>query len=327
MGLFRKRSSSSAQARGPAAATPLAGALQATMVLDRNPAAVHSLGGREHLDALGMPVQLPSNLPPPPTPGISTEEALETSITVPVVMGRERSLGMGLNSDNIVTSVALGSAAAKAGIRLGDIVLGWQGTALKEKRLQDVLRPSPVHILSIARGNALVSSRGEGGAASSSGGEGGAGGVCAGASAVSDRDYEAALEAAAARRAREVAATQPRVVGSAAVPTAAAAVASQAAGPASPLRAGTHAACACGGDGGGGREGARGMAAAPVEAGSGFGAYGCGMSSGASESWLIHSGAFWMPWEWRRATPVRNLENLCTSCECSTSVVLSGAYM
>ena len=57
---------------------------------------------------------LPSNLPPPPT-GMSAEEALETSVTVPIVMGRERSLGIGLNSDNIVTSVTSGSAAAKAG--------------------------------------------------------------------------------------------------------------------------------------------------------------------------------------------------------------------
>ena len=80
---------------------------------------------------------------------------LESALTVPVLMGSDKSLGIGLNSDNIVTSVAEGSAGARAGLRLGDIVLGWQGHALEGQRLQDVLRPAPVHILSVARVGAL----------------------------------------------------------------------------------------------------------------------------------------------------------------------------
>ena len=72
-------------------------------------------------------------------------------------MGRDTSLGVGLNRDNIVTSITEGAPAARAGIQLGDIVLGWQGQALEGNRLQDVFRPAPVHILSIARGNVLGS--------------------------------------------------------------------------------------------------------------------------------------------------------------------------
>ena len=101
-------------------------------------------------------IAVPFNMPPPPT-GMSVEETLESSITVPIVMGSNPSLGIGLNSDNIVTSVRASSAAEKAGIKLGDVVLGWQGKPLGSDRLQDVLRPSPVHVLSIARGSALGS--------------------------------------------------------------------------------------------------------------------------------------------------------------------------
>ena len=74
-------------------------------------------------------------------------------------MGKETNLGLGLNGDNIVTSVRESSAAARAGVKLGDVILGWQGRALERERLQDILRPAPVHILSIARGSALVSAR------------------------------------------------------------------------------------------------------------------------------------------------------------------------
>ena len=74
-------------------------------------------------------------------------------------MGREKSIGVGLNSDNIVTSVMEGSAGARAGLRLGDIVLGWQGHPLEGRRLQDVLRPAHVHILSIARVGALYAAQ------------------------------------------------------------------------------------------------------------------------------------------------------------------------
>ena len=84
---------------------------------------------------------------------------MEASVSVPVIMGRDRSLGIGLNGDNIVTSIEDDSAAARAGVRLGDIVLGWQGRPLDGVRLQDVLRPAPVHVLSIARASALVSAR------------------------------------------------------------------------------------------------------------------------------------------------------------------------
>ena len=106
------------------------------------------------------------NVPPPPM-GESAEEALSASVTVPIIMGKERSLGLSLNTDNVITSVAVGSAAEKAGIRMGDVVLGWQGNPLEGKRLQDLLRPAPVHILSVARGSALLSARGVGGAPSS----------------------------------------------------------------------------------------------------------------------------------------------------------------
>ena len=57
---------------------------------------------------------------------------MEASVSVPVIMGRERSLGIGLNPDNIVTSIDQDSAAARAGVRLGDIVLGWQGPELEQ---------------------------------------------------------------------------------------------------------------------------------------------------------------------------------------------------
>ena len=107
---------------------------------------------------------LPPNMPPPPT-GRPREEELEASVTVPIVMGRDTSLGLGLNSDNIVTSVRATSAGDKAGIKVGDIVLGWQGRPLAGERLQDILRPAPVHVLSIARGSALGSTARTAGAA------------------------------------------------------------------------------------------------------------------------------------------------------------------
>ena len=75
----------------------------------------------------------------------SDAEQLRTSITVPIVMGKETNLGLGLNGDNIVTSVRESSAAARAGVKLGDVILGWQGRALERERLQDILRPAPVH--------------------------------------------------------------------------------------------------------------------------------------------------------------------------------------
>jgi len=87
----------------------------------------------------------------------SPAQALESSITVRIVLGKETSLGIGLNSDNIVDKVRASSAAERAGIKVGDVVLGWQGQPLGAKRLQDIMRPAPVHVLSIARGSALGS--------------------------------------------------------------------------------------------------------------------------------------------------------------------------
>ena len=113
-------------------------------------------GDNAALPVLHQPDLLPANMPPPPT-GRPAEEELQTSITVPIIMGRETSLGVGLNTDNIVTSVRTSSAGDKAGIKVGDVVLGWQGRPLSGERLQDILRPAPVHVLSIARGSALGS--------------------------------------------------------------------------------------------------------------------------------------------------------------------------
>ena len=91
--------------------------------------------------------KLPSNLPPPPT-GLPKGETLPSD-TITVVMGKDTSLGIGLNNDNIVTSVTPGSVAGRHGLRLGDVVVGWQGQPLVDRKLQEVLRPAPVHILSV----------------------------------------------------------------------------------------------------------------------------------------------------------------------------------
>ena len=96
---------------------------------------------------------LPSNLPPPPT-GLPKDESLPTD-TITIVMGKEKSLGIGLNNDNIVTSLTPTSVAGKSGLRLGDVVMGWQGQPLRGRKLQEVLMPAPVHILSVSRGGVL----------------------------------------------------------------------------------------------------------------------------------------------------------------------------
>ena len=75
--------------------------------------------------------------------------------TVTVVMGEEAPRG--LTDDDIVTSRADGSMATKAGRRLDDQVIGGQGQPLPGQHLQDVLRPSPAHVLSAARASALAS--------------------------------------------------------------------------------------------------------------------------------------------------------------------------
>ena len=56
--------------------------------------------------------------------------------------GKETNLGLGLNGDNIVTSVRESSAAARAGVKLGGVILGWWA-ARSARRLQDILRPTP----------------------------------------------------------------------------------------------------------------------------------------------------------------------------------------
>ena len=157
--LFRKASFGRSTTRGPDASEehrqrPSAPAAAA--------ASASATGGTLSLKTAAPsnpPLSLPSNLTPPPFEDEAM--ALDKALTVPVLMGAEKSLGVGLNTDNIVTSVAEGSAGAKAGLRLGDIVLGWQGRPLEGKRLQDVLRPAPVHILSIARVSALHGSERE----------------------------------------------------------------------------------------------------------------------------------------------------------------------
>ena len=94
--------------------------------------------------------KLPSNLPPPPT-GLPTGET-PPSDTITIVMGKDKTLGIGLNNDNIVTSVTPNSVAGRHGLRLGDVIVGWQGQPLMGRKLQDLLRPAPVHILSVCRG-------------------------------------------------------------------------------------------------------------------------------------------------------------------------------
>ena len=97
--------------------------------------------------------KLPSNLPPPPT-GLPTGET-PPSDTITIVMGKDKTLGIGLNNDNIVTSVTPNSVAGRHGLRLGDVIVGWQGQPLLGRKLQDLLRPAPVHILSVCRGGVL----------------------------------------------------------------------------------------------------------------------------------------------------------------------------
>ena len=159
MHLLRRASFGCSSARGssklhtadpPAAATPRQAAAAAAS------ATRGTLGLAE---ASAPPSELPANIPPPPFKDIDDTINLESALTVPVLMGREKSIGVGLNSDNIVTSVMEGSAGARAGLRLGDIVLGWQGHPLEGRRLQDVLRPAHVHILSIARVGALYAAQ------------------------------------------------------------------------------------------------------------------------------------------------------------------------
>ena len=92
--------------------------------------------------------KLPANIPPPPT-GLPRDTEMPTE-TLTIVMGKEKSLGVGLNNDNIVTSLTPASIAARHGLKLGDIVMGWQGRPLQGRKLQEVLVPAPVHILSVA---------------------------------------------------------------------------------------------------------------------------------------------------------------------------------
>ena len=114
--------------------------------------------------------KLPSNLPPPPT-GLPTGET-PPSDTITIVMGKDKTLGIGLNNDNIVTSVTPNSVAGRHGLRLGDVIVGWQGQPLMGRKLQDLLRPAPVHILSVCRGGVLFKPMAEAPAPSESVAEG-----------------------------------------------------------------------------------------------------------------------------------------------------------
>ena len=100
-----------------------------------------------------MPHSEPSNIKPAPT-GMLPGEA-EPTLNVTVIMGSHRSLGIGLSNDNLVTSFMPDSVAKSSGLQLGDVVLGWQGRPLDDRRLVDVLRPQPIHILSVARASHL----------------------------------------------------------------------------------------------------------------------------------------------------------------------------
>ena len=104
------------------------------------------------MPASNKPSSLPKNITSPPGVDLSAS----ASETVTVIMGRSKSLGIGLNPDNIITEIDAGSVAARHGLKLGDVIVGWQGQQLSGRRLQDVMTPAPMHIFSVGRGGALA---------------------------------------------------------------------------------------------------------------------------------------------------------------------------
>ena len=82
------------------------------------------------MPASNKPSSLPKNITSPPGVDLSAS----ASETVTVIMGRSKSLGIGLNPDNIITEIDAGSVAARHGLKLGDVIVGWQGQQLSGRR-------------------------------------------------------------------------------------------------------------------------------------------------------------------------------------------------
>ena len=101
---------------------------------------------RAHSAASNKPSSLPKNITSPP----GVELSASASETVTVIMGRSKSLGIGLNPDNIITEIDAGSVAARHGLKLGDVIVGWQGQQLSGRRLQDVTL-TDAHLLGRSR--------------------------------------------------------------------------------------------------------------------------------------------------------------------------------
>lgn len=66
-------------------------------------------------------------------------------------VGRMKRLGICMDDDNVVNFLMPNSPAASSGLKLGDVVIAWQGIPLDGRRLQDVLQESPVHSITVAR--------------------------------------------------------------------------------------------------------------------------------------------------------------------------------
>ena len=60
-------------------------------------------------------------------------------------------VGCDLNNDNKITKVKPGSAAARAGILVGDTIIELEGAPLGDRRVKDVLVKKPKHSFTLLR--------------------------------------------------------------------------------------------------------------------------------------------------------------------------------
>lgn len=55
--------------------------------------------------------------------------------TLLVSMGEHITLGLGLNAQNVVVEMSSDSVAAAGGVRIGDVVVAWQGVPMQGRML------------------------------------------------------------------------------------------------------------------------------------------------------------------------------------------------
>ena len=71
--------------------------------------------------------------------------------TLTCVRSLATQVGCDLNNDNKITKVKPGSAAARAGILVGDTIIELEGAPLGDRRVKDVLVKKPKHSFTLLR--------------------------------------------------------------------------------------------------------------------------------------------------------------------------------